>query len=178
MTFFVHHVQTYMNVNNKGKEMCEYVQGFERMIITDDASLDAMKCEIEEKVKALNEKYPRMKPLTYGADFFDGSSGQVTVRVENDYYKPVCFLSYKKVRGTYSFSERVTLGQKTIEDKEYIQGICRICGCTDNDPCFNPKVGNCWWVDDTETLCSHCANSEISVDLNTKHCINTKGDKI
>lgn len=52
-------------------------------------------------------------------------------------------------------------------------GICKICGCTDNDPCFNPQYGNCWWVDDTHELCSHCAKQEIADDPETIHCINS-----
>lgn len=52
-------------------------------------------------------------------------------------------------------------------------GVCKICGCTDNDPCYNPMHGNCWWVDDTHELCSHCAEKEIANDKRTRHCINT-----
>ncbi len=52
-------------------------------------------------------------------------------------------------------------------------GVCRVCGCTFNDPCYNPRVGHCWWVDVTETLCSHCANEKIANDPMTRHCINT-----
>ena len=43
-------------------------------------------------------------------------------------------------------------------------GVCKVCGCTDNDPCHNPEYGNCWWVDDTHELCSHCANTENGFD--------------
>ena len=53
------------------------------------------------------------------------------------------------------------------------RGICKVCGCTDKDPCFNPLHGNCWWVDDTHELCSHCADPEIANDPETRHCINT-----
>lgn len=53
------------------------------------------------------------------------------------------------------------------------RGICKVCGCTDNDPCFNPLHGNCWWVDGTHELCSHCADPEIANDPETRHCINT-----
>ena len=53
------------------------------------------------------------------------------------------------------------------------RGFCKICGCTDNDPCFNPQHGNCWWADDTHELCSHCADPEIANDPETRHCINT-----
>lgn len=55
-------------------------------------------------------------------------------------------------------------------------GKCKVCGCTDNDPCYNPKYGTCWWVDDTHELCSHCADKEIAEDPLTLHCINSSGD--
>ena len=29
--FFIHHVQTYKNVNRKGQEMCEFAQAYERI---------------------------------------------------------------------------------------------------------------------------------------------------
>lgn len=56
--------------------------------------------------------------------------------------------------------------------EESIYGACRICGCTDDNPCFNPNVGNCWWTDESHTLCSHCEIEVISTDPETVHCIN------
>ncbi len=52
------------------------------------------------------------------------------------------------------------------------RGVCRVCGCTETSPCFNPKYGYCWWADDTHTLCSHCADKKIMEDQETKHNIN------
>lgn len=52
-------------------------------------------------------------------------------------------------------------------------GICKVCGCTDNDPCFHPEHGNCWWVDDTHELCSHCADPKIANSPEVRHCINS-----
>lgn len=52
-------------------------------------------------------------------------------------------------------------------------GVCKICGCTDNDPCENPDYGACWWVDDSHELCSHCADKEIYNDPGTVHCVNS-----
>lgn len=52
-------------------------------------------------------------------------------------------------------------------------GVCKICGCTENDPCYHPDYGTCWWVDDTHELCSHCADPEIAEDPATVHCINS-----
>ena len=54
-------------------------------------------------------------------------------------------------------------------------GVCKVCGCTDNDPCFHPDWGMCWWVDETHELCSHCADPEIADDPETSHCINSNG---
>ena len=54
-------------------------------------------------------------------------------------------------------------------------GVCKVCGCTDTDPCYHPDHGNCWWVDDTHELCSHCADKVIADDPATQHCINSKG---
>lgn len=34
-----------------------------------------------------------------------------------------------------------------------IPGICRVCGCTADNPC----PGGCAWTDKTRTLCTACA---------------------
>lgn len=52
-------------------------------------------------------------------------------------------------------------------------GVCKICGCTEKDPCYHPDWGMCWWVDETHELCSHCADLEIKNDPATEHCINS-----
>ena len=52
-------------------------------------------------------------------------------------------------------------------------GICKVCGCTGKDLCFNPRHGFCWWVDETCELCSHCADPKIAQDPETVHCINS-----
>ena len=36
---------------------------------------------------------------------------------------------------------------------------CKVCGCTENDACYHPDYGTCWWVDENEDLCSHCADA-------------------
>lgn len=65
---------------------------------------------------------------------------------------------------------------------EPIKGICKVCGCSAHNPCWNPVHGYCWWVDETETLCSHCAHLEaegeycIADDPSTEHCIKDVGN--
>jgi len=39
-------------------------------------------------------------------------------------------------------------------------GTCKVCGCTDEHACYDPDYGPCWWVDEREDLCSHCAGPE------------------
>ncbi len=52
-------------------------------------------------------------------------------------------------------------------------GVCRVCGCTEDDPCFNPVYRYCWWHDAEMTICSHCANKDIFNDPTTVHCVNS-----
>ena len=52
------------------------------------------------------------------------------------------------------------------------RGVCRICGCTWDNPCYNPDFGCCWWWDAEETICSHCADKAIFRDPRTDHCVN------
>lgn len=65
---------------------------------------------------------------------------------------------------------------------EPIPGVCRVCGCTEDNPCYHPEHGNCYWVDDECTLCSHCAelcddpSENICNDPETVHCINDKSN--
>lgn len=51
-------------------------------------------------------------------------------------------------------------------------GVCRVCGCTHDNPCHNPDFGTCWWWDAEETICSHCADRRIFNDPQTSHCVN------
>ncbi|MDR1883708.1 MAG: hypothetical protein LBR26_13130 [Prevotella sp.] len=44
--------------------------------------------------------------------------------------------------------------------KEPEAGTCKICGCTDENACMDSWYGPCWWTDETQTLCSHCASPE------------------
>lgn len=33
-------------------------------------------------------------------------------------------------------------------------GKCEICGCTEDNPCYNPEHGFCGWADDERTICN------------------------
>jgi len=56
---------------------------------------------------------------------------------------------------------------------KYLNTIkCRICGCTEDNPCFNPVYGFCWWTSADRTLCSHCADPLIRDAAETVHRVN------
>lgn len=63
-----------------------------------------------------------------------------------------------------------------MDAKNYaIRGICMKCGCAWNNPCYHPDYGTCSWDNESETLCSHCADPDIKNSSETLHCINTAG---
>ena len=50
---------------------------------------------------------------------------------------------------------------------------CKICGCTETDPCYHPELGLCWWV--ANDLCSHC-QKELAGEIpanSVTHCVNS-----
>ena len=113
MMFFIHHVQTYKNVNRKGQEMCEFAQAYDRILVQDECAMDSLKCEFEEVVKELNDKYPHQKVLKFNGHNGDSSGGQWSIKLGDDDSSPVCHISYSKVRGHYSFGE----GSHLLEQK-------------------------------------------------------------
>ncbi|MBM7317903.1 hypothetical protein [Streptococcus suis] len=36
------------------------------------------------------------------------------------------------------------------------KGFCKLCGCNWITPCIDGSYGTCWWVDESQPLCSHC----------------------
>lgn len=61
MNYFIDNIKTYSNVNKKGRALQIFVQQFDRHLIANECSLDALKCDIEHQIKILNEKYPRSR---------------------------------------------------------------------------------------------------------------------
>ncbi len=37
-----------------------------------------------------------------------------------------------------------------------MSGICKVCGCTEDNACVHPDFGPCWWINDKKEFCSHC----------------------
>lgn len=105
MNYFIDYITTYSSVNKKAREIQAIVNQYNQCLIDGDVSLDALKCEIECQIGTANEKYPRTLPLRL--DSYEHSAGGVwTIRENSNGERVVCRISYKKVLGVYSFSEK------------------------------------------------------------------------
>ena len=75
------------------------------------------------------------------------------------------------------FHDKKALLEALAED---IPGVCRVCGCTQTNPCYHPDLGCCHWVE--PSLCSHCTRDIYgtggdedvcrSDDPDVEHCVN------
>lgn len=58
-------------------------------------------------------------------------------------------------------------------------GICKICGCTDQNACVSFMGGPCYWLDDTHMLCSCCRSwkdTDISGNRRANHLVVLQGE--
>ena len=106
MSYFIYSIKTYVNVNQKGRALQIFVQQFNRHLIADECSLDALKCDIEHQIKIMNEKYPRSRPVRLEV-YECGKGGQWTILVERDSDSIVCIVSYEKVLGYYALADKI-----------------------------------------------------------------------
>lgn len=58
-------------------------------------------------------------------------------------------------------------------------GICKICGCTDNNACVSGIEGPCYWIDKEHTLCSSCRlwkDTDVSGYPKVQHQVTVQGE--
>lgn len=58
---------------------------------------------------------------------------------------------------------------------ELQKGICRKCGSTLEDPSTHPEYGPSFWVDESESLCSHC---DSPITANDPRTVKPKGVRV
>ncbi len=126
--YFIDHIKTYSNTNNKGRELQQYIGQFVQRLVKDDVSMDALKAEIIQEIERLNKAYARTQTLVLNVHK-SGSTGQWTAWVDGNSDKIVFLLSWEKVLGTYEFSEKkeenklldnsITITQVNLNNWEY-----------------------------------------------------------
>lgn len=61
MLYFVQTFNTYSPKNRACKKLIDFVQKFERVLVKDEVSLDALKEEIRIKIDGINAEHPKLK---------------------------------------------------------------------------------------------------------------------
>lgn len=168
MMYFVYHLSVYKPRNKACSELQEFIGQYEYILIKDECSLDALASTIEAKIAEINKTYAKLMPISFMRNHsLNRISASVLPPSGNPDY--VFIMDICRVRSTFQYSENTEVSSTVLA----VPGVCRICGCTDNDPCFHPDYGMCWWADNEHTICSHCAEEGVKDDPRTKHCINT-----
>jgi hypothetical protein len=74
---------------------------------------------------------------------------------QGDRLAPFLTYYFKDVK-EFGFQDNVTAFIKDFNPEGHgITGICKRCGCSQNDACYDTDTGSCYWV--KEDLCSACA---------------------
>ncbi len=102
MKYFIDKVNTWSPANRKCKELQSFVTEFRQTLIPDDAAVEELMKEIQQKVDELNKTYPRTKRLE--------------VRKDGNFV--ACYNDERKVDDQYVFTfhiEKVRQTYKTLE---------------------------------------------------------------
>ncbi len=167
--FFVYNLSIYSPKNKACKELNYFIVQFNNILIKDECSLHALRCSIETKINEINSAHPKLRPIRYS---WSESLMRIDASIKAGSGCPdyLFAMDICRVRSVFQFSEANSQANAIATPD-----ICRVCGCTENDPCFHPDHGTCWWDDEEHTICSHCADPHIADDPGTEHCINSKG---
>lgn len=170
MMYFVYRLCTYSAKNKAFKKLLDVIKQYEYILVKDECSLDALASIIEKRIEEINAEHPKLRPICFVRHHSLNriSASVLPISGSPDY---VFIMDICNVRGTFQYSENEANG---MPHKITAPGICRVCGCTEEDPCYHPDYGTCWWADEEKTLCSHCADKSIADDPQTEHCVNTR----
>lgn len=106
MMFFIDEPTTYASVNNKGREMNEWISTFTHVLIPDELSRDAFNEGMRMKTVMLDKKFPRTIPF-YVSVSNGNDKTRIEVYPEQNPNKLVFVLYIYPVRGEFQFSENV-----------------------------------------------------------------------
>lgn len=121
---------------------------FERNVVYPDDRLSEIRGTIVSYLKSVTYKR-RNSTFRLGATHFIDETERV-ITVKTPTYGTICLVIM-------------------LSDNQPIPGTCAICGCTEDNACYNPYYGRCWWVGLSRTLCSHCAIIDIADSCDTVH---------
>ena len=103
MMYYIERPNTWKAANRKCAELLDYVMQFKNCLIADELSRDSLIAELRQKVKELNEAYPRTKRLKVSFNFHDFISCYPEAQNVDEY---VFTINIHPVRKTYRFAEK------------------------------------------------------------------------
>ena len=166
--YCIYNLSTYSAKNKACLELLYYIKQYDHVLIQDIYSLNALSKSIETKITEINELHPKMRPI-----FFHKES--ITEKITAFVEYPGGEIGYLFIMNICRVRNTIFSAENIIQFKEDIKsGICRICGCTESNPCYHPEHGTCWWSDNEHTICSHCEDPALKDDPHTTHCINSQ----
>lgn len=104
MRYFIEDVRIYKNVNQKGKDLQDFVAPLGQCLVADEPSLDALKANIMNHIEQLNRAYPRSRPLMLYESRGGAGYRVWSVHVQGDSDKTAAMIYIKKVWGDIRFS--------------------------------------------------------------------------
>lgn len=103
MMYFTQSLTSYSPKNRAWKKLVDWIQSYEHVLIKDEVSLDALRMEIEAKVKEINAEHPKLKEILFS---YDPRINSFTARVISvGCPDEVFILNYCRVKSYYQFSE-------------------------------------------------------------------------
>ena len=109
MMFFTQGLTTFSPKNRAWKKLVDWIQQYEHVLIKDECSLDAMKVEIESKIKEINAEHPKLKQIDFCGDT-NRISGCFSAKVMSCGCPDIIFtLNYCTVKKSYEFSENTNI---------------------------------------------------------------------
>lgn len=118
MMFFTQGLTTFSPKNRAWKKLVDWIQQYEHVLIKDECSLDAMKVDIESKIKEINAEHPKLKQIDFCGDT-NRISGCFSAKVMSCGCPDIIFnLYYCIVKRSYQFSENNNIqegGQHVIK---------------------------------------------------------------
>lgn len=103
--YFIYYINTNSKTNKKGRELQQFINGYNQLLIEDDRTLDALKTNIEREIERLNKAYPRSKPIMLDFCSTD-TSGQCIAFIDGKIDSVVIYLTWLMVLGTYRIDEK------------------------------------------------------------------------
>lgn len=97
----INHITTFSKLNQKAAELCEWCEGYDKVLFAEPKDWERFSNKIHSKVKELNEKYPRARAF----EVYSETSEYLHVCVKDRPDESVVRISITPVKRAYQQDE-------------------------------------------------------------------------